>query len=84
MKTNKVLLGVLGGVAVGAIAGILFAPAKGTKTRKRIMKKGNDYTKDLKNKFEDLYGTVVTKYENVMEEAKELYIENILLLQKNK
>lgn len=55
MNTSKVLLGVLGGVAAGAIAGILFAPAKGCKTRKRIMNKGKDYADDLKEKFEDLY-----------------------------
>jgi gas vesicle protein len=67
MSTNKIVLGVLGGVAVGALAGILFAPAKGTKTRKRIMKKGNDYTKDLKN----LYNNVSTKYDSVVEQAKE-------------
>jgi gas vesicle protein len=72
MSTNKIVLGVLGGVAVGALAGILFAPAKGTKTRKRIMKKGNDYTKDLKTKFEDLYNNVTTKYDSVVEQAKEL------------
>jgi len=71
MKTSTVVLSVLGGVAVGALAGVLFAPAKGTKTRKRIMKKGNDYTKDLKNKFEDIYGNIATQYENVMEDAKE-------------
>ena len=71
MKTSTVVLGVLGGVAVGALAGVLFAPAKGTKTRKRIMKKGSDYTKDLKNKFEDLYGNIATQYENVMDDAKE-------------
>jgi gas vesicle protein len=71
MSTNKIVLGVLGGVAVGALAGILFATAKGTKTRKRIMKKGNDYTKDLKNKFEDLYNNVSTKYDSVVEQAKE-------------
>lgn len=71
MKNSNVILGVLGGVAVGAIAGILFAPAKGAKTRKRIMKKGNDYTKDLKNKFGELYNGINTKYENVMEDAKE-------------
>jgi gas vesicle protein len=71
MKTSNVILGVIGGVAVGAIAGILFAPAKGTKTRKRIMKKGNNYTKELKNKFGDLYDGITTKYENVVEDAKE-------------
>lgn len=71
MKTTNMILGVLGGVAIGAIAGILFAPAKGTKTRKRIIKKGNDYTKDLKTKFSDLYDGVTTKYENIMDDAKE-------------
>lgn len=71
MNSSKVLLGVLGGVAVGALAGVLFAPSKGTKTRKRIMKKGNGYTKDLKNKFEDMYNNVTTKYDSVVEQAKE-------------
>ncbi|WP_293875656.1 YtxH domain-containing protein [Flavobacterium sp.] len=71
MNASKVVLGVLGGIAVGAIAGVLFAPDKGTETRKRIMKKGSDYSNDLKNKFEDLYGNITNKYENVMDDAKE-------------
>ena len=71
MNANKVLMGVLGGVAVGAVEGILFAPAKGTKTRKRIMKKGNNLKKDLKNKLENVYNTVTTKYEDVLDQAKE-------------
>jgi gas vesicle protein len=71
MNASKVLMGVLGGVAVGAVAGILFAPAKGTKTRKRIMKKGNDLKKDMKNKFEDVYKTISTKYDSVLDQAKE-------------
>jgi hypothetical protein len=70
MNASKVLIGVLGGVAVGAVAGILFAPAKGTKTRKRIMKKGNNLKKDMKNKFEDVYKTISTKYDSV-DQAKE-------------
>ncbi|MCL4481924.1 MAG: YtxH domain-containing protein, partial [Bacteroidetes bacterium] len=40
MNTGKVLLGVLAGVAAGALIGILFAPAKGSRTRRRILKKG--------------------------------------------
>ena len=36
MKSGKVLLGVLAGAAAGALLGILFAPEKGTKTRKMI------------------------------------------------
>ncbi|NLO02771.1 MAG: YtxH domain-containing protein, partial [Bacteroidales bacterium] len=44
MSSGKVFLGVLAGAAAGALAGILFAPAKGSKTRKRILKKGEDYS----------------------------------------
>lgn len=72
MNSSKVLLGVLGGVAAGAIVGILFAPAKGSKTRKRIMKKGKNYSDDLKNKFEELYENVTDKYENILSDAKEM------------
>ena len=78
MNTNKVVLGLIGGLAIGALAGVLFAPAKGSKTRKRIMKKGNDYTKDLKTKFEDMYNNVATKYDNVVEQAKALKVEVIV------
>lgn len=76
MNSSKVLLGVLGGVAAGAIAGILFAPAKGSKTRKRIMKKGKNYSDDLKNKFEELYEIVTDKYENILTDAKEMVSNN--------
>lgn len=72
MNTGKVALGVLGGIAVGAIAGILFAPAKGSKTRKRILKKGKGYADDVKNKFDQLASDFTQKYESVLEEAKEL------------
>jgi gas vesicle protein len=70
MNSNKVILGVLSGIAIGAFAGILLAPDKGTKTRKKIMKKSCDYTKDLKNKFGDLYNSVADKYNEVIEQAK--------------
>ena len=35
------------------------------------MKKGNNLKKDLKNKFENVYNTVTTKYEDVLDQAKE-------------
>ena len=37
MESSKVVLGVIGGVAVGALLGVLFAPDKGSKTRKKIL-----------------------------------------------
>jgi gas vesicle protein len=69
MSSGKVVLGLLAGVAAGALAGILFAPAKGSRTRRRIMKKGEDYTEVLKEKFNDLLETVTEKMEMVKEEV---------------
>jgi len=39
MNSGKVLLGVLAGVAAGALVGILFAPDKGEKPVKKSLKK---------------------------------------------
>lgn len=72
MNSSKVLLGVLGGVAAGAIAGILFAPAKGSKTRKRILHKGQCYVNDMKGKFEELSNDFTDKYETILQEAKDM------------
>jgi gas vesicle protein len=72
MKTDKVVLGILGGVAAGALLGILFAPEKGTKTRKRVMDKSNDYADELKDKLETLLGTMTNKYEKIWKEGENL------------
>ena len=63
MSTGKVLLGVLAGVAAGALLGILFAPEKGTVTRGKILKKGEDYVDELKEKFSEFVDTVAEKFE---------------------
>jgi gas vesicle protein len=52
MSSGKVLLGVLVGVAAGALLGILFAPDKGQNTRKNITRKGEDFADGLKEKFD--------------------------------
>jgi len=48
MSTGKVVLGLLAGMAAGAVLGILLAPEKGSDTRGKISKKGKDYTDSLK------------------------------------
>lgn len=70
MDTGKTAAGVLLGVGVGALLGVLFAPAKGTKTRKRMMDKGQNYADELKGKFDELYNDVSNKYDSFLEEAK--------------
>jgi gas vesicle protein len=68
MNTGKILLGVIAGAAAGALAGILFAPAKGSKTRKRILKKGEAYSDAVKDKFNDLLEDVTEKFETMKED----------------
>ena len=43
MKTSKTILGILGAAAAGVAIGMLFAPDKGTNTRKKLAKKGKNY-----------------------------------------
>ena len=66
MKSGKVVLGLLAGVAIGAALGILYAPDKGWNTRKRISKKTEDIVEDLREKFEEFLDISVK-----VDEAKE-------------
>ncbi|MDP2058489.1 MAG: YtxH domain-containing protein [Flavobacteriaceae bacterium] len=72
MGSGKVLLGVLAGVATGAVLGILFAPDKGSSTRKKISKKSDEYAEELSDKFNEFMETISDKFETVREEAVRL------------
>lgn len=72
MNSGKVLLGVLTGVAAGALLGILFAPDKGSETRKKLSKKGSDYADELKNKFNEFIESVTDQLDTVQEDVEEL------------
>jgi gas vesicle protein len=63
MNTGKIITGVLIGAAVGAVLGVLFAPDKGSATRKKISQKANDFSDSIKEKFTDLVDTVSEKFE---------------------
>lgn len=69
MDTGKILLGVLAGLAVGATFGILFAPDKGSSTRRLIGDKSEDYLDDLGNKFNEFIDDISEKFEDLKEQA---------------
>lgn len=55
-NTGKILTAVAAGAAAGAVLGILFAPDKGSETRRKINEQGKKVADDLKNKFEKISG----------------------------
>lgn len=52
-NTGKLIGTLVLGAAIGAALGILFAPAKGSETRKKITGKSDDLTDAMKEKFND-------------------------------
>lgn len=69
MNSGKVLLGVLAGITAGAALGILFAPDKGSSTRKKIAQKSDDYAEELEDNFNEFIGRVSEKFENLRAKA---------------
>lgn len=61
MKTSRALLGVLAGLAAGAAIGILFAPAKGERTRRNMSRKGKELIEDLEDVVDDRFNTAFKK-----------------------
>ena len=74
-NTGKVLGAIFLGAAIGGALGILFAPDKGSETRKKISKKGNDLTDAVKEKFEAIVDKFKKEVEDVQQQAND-YAEN--------
>ena len=72
MSTSKVLLGVVVGLAAGAMAGILMAPDSGSETRKKISSKGQGYVDDLKGRFNDFLDGFMSHVETVKDDANDM------------
>ena len=59
MSSGKVFLSVLAGFAAGAALGVLFAPEKGSNTRKNISRKTEDLMDAMNEKIEDKFNEVI-------------------------
>jgi gas vesicle protein len=70
MKNQNVLLGILAGVAAGALIGMLVAPGKNSKTAKKLVSEGEDYFGGLKEKYGDLLDRLNAKLDALKDEAE--------------
>jgi gas vesicle protein len=73
MDAGKVVVVALTGVAVGALVGILFAPNKGSVTRRKISRKSAHAVDDVKDKFSDLMEGISDKFEEEKEALADAY-----------
>ena len=78
--TTKVILGIVGAAAAGAIIGMLVAPEKGTELRKRVKETANDWACQLadlfaeqKENLENLRGKANRKASDLRSEAEDRF-----------
>lgn len=71
MSSSKLLAGILLGATVGAVLGILFAPDKGSETRRKISDSTTDLGDNLKTKFSEMTDSLKERYESIKSDANE-------------
>ena len=70
-NTSKILTAFVAVVAVGAIAGVLFASDKGSEIRRKINKQGKKIADDVKDKFREGKEKFNNLKEDIVQTVKE-------------
>ena len=69
METLKIITITLGATVLGVALGVLFAPNKGSKTRRNISRKGQDYAEHFTDGFDDMIDFVTDPIESIENET---------------
>jgi len=81
MNSKDTILGILVGAAAGATLGLLFAPRKGSETRKALAENGEEYfdkfTEDIKDTLDEKLNKYFSKNSSRAEEKAKEQIEEV-------
>lgn len=69
MSRGNMVIGALAGVAAGALLGLLLAPEKGSKTRKKLAKLQSKSTEEVKDKVDEIIHSATERFEALKKEA---------------
>ena len=69
MKSSKLVISLLAGVAGGALLGILFAPDKGFETRRKLGEKADDLAGNVKENLQDFIESFADNFKKTKKEA---------------
>jgi gas vesicle protein len=75
--STKVLRAGITGLALGVAIGLLFAPAKGSKTRKRLKKKLMNVAEIIEDDVTDKFGALKSVFAGEQEEEEEEVAQNV-------
>lgn len=69
MNTIKAVLGIMAGMATGAVIGVLFAPEKGKDTRKKMIKRSTDLSDAIDERIESKFEEYESKLDEMVKEV---------------
>ncbi|MGZ8511072.1 MAG: YtxH domain-containing protein [Chitinophagaceae bacterium] len=76
-NTSKVLVALAAGVAAGAVLAVLFAPDKGSETRRKINEQGGKLAGSIKEKFsgaKEKFNDFKEEVEQTLKEKAEKFV----------